>query len=638
MDFKNVLKNRNFLLAIFAAFVCFVNIVLVFSTSAYLQNTGAAGVLVIFKNISSLNFNSGTTFMTDLILKIPFYIAQVFVSNKMTMVNIFGACYILYPLLMLFASYKLAKKTQKNTFFYYQLFVFAFAIVPSFSFVFMQNLMTQVVGIQLFLLLVQYLNSETEYTTKDYVFIAVLLSLQFANSQANMLLGIVYFVAVLIYLAIYPKDTNKNLKIFTASVIFIAALYSICVQYCTNIFAFDNFYTSLSNNLRDMKFYTNPIYIVSALAFCLIFINQTFNKKTIAVILILYLIGLFNVFKNPGIYVFSLASSDLEFLFNIAVPILTSAFMIVVAINDAYNKLPQEENKLLSLSSGFKNLFFNNRKTPIFFLAISAVLYLVAGVGIFIFDKTAFEFILPFAILFFLSCYMLYDYIQVEKLNDNKEKIDYCNGTIKTLFIFLIYFIYSLCTSPISKYVLVHVFCLILLSVTISYFSIIRKTVEKSESTSQNENVCEGSKGVLAKNLLTVVLLHVIFISVFSSYFTILWKKNYDFIKSALDSYQGRIYVEQENQVFQNWEGGLFYGSNYLTIPLSILLSKNHSVDKMILSFDKEDLSNNFLSDIYSISDKEVFVPWTVISKQNKYYDITEILQDIDNFKQEHGL
>ncbi len=638
MDFKNVLKNRVFLLAIIAALACLINMIFVFTTSAYLQNTGTVGALVIFKNIESLNFNASTAFMTDLIFKIPFYIAQFFVSNKMTMVNIFGVCYLLYPLLLLFASYKLANKSNQKAFFYFQLFIYAFAIIPSFSFVFLQNLMNQILGLQVFLLLVQYLNSGLEYKTKDYVFLAFLLSLQFANSQVNMLLGIVYFIAVMLYLAINPKVENKNLKIFSAVMIFIAALYTISVQYCMNLYAFNNFYTNLMNNIHDFKLYTNPVYIVSAIGVCLIFINQSFNKKALAVMLILYSIVLYNIFKTPGVFIFSLSGTDFELLFNIIVPVITSVFLIVAAVVGAYNHLPKDENKLLTLSSGIKNLFVENRKMPIFLLVLLTVLYLSAAIGIFVLDKTAFEYVLPFAILFFLSGYMIFDYIQVEKLNDNKEKIDYCNGTIKTLFIFLIYFTYSLCTIQISKYVFIHLFSLILLSITILYFSIIRKSVENAELNSKDEKVCKDNQGFSVKNLLTIVLLHVIFISICSSYFSIIWKKNYDFIKTALNSYQGRIYVEQENKALQNWDTGLYYGANYLTIPLSILLSENYSVDKMILSYDSENMSNNFLSDIYSISDKEVFIPWAVISKQNKYYDITEILQDIDNFKQEHGL
>ena len=82
----------------------------------------------------------------------------------------------------------------------------------------------------------------------------------------------------------------------------------------------------------------------------------------------------------------------------------------------------------------------------------------------------------------------------------------------------------------------------------------------------------------------------------------------------------------------------MYYGANYLTIPLSILLSENYSVDKMILSYDSENMSNNFLSDFYSVSENEVYIPWAIIKKKNKYWDLSEIIQDVDKFKQEHGL
>lgn len=627
MNFKEIYKNKNKILLVLAFFTCFANIIYINFSNSYLQETGAVSMINLLNQIANGYFTDFS--LLKIIINLPTFIAQYFTVNKILLSQITTASYILFPVLVLFASYKLAERTKIYYFFIFSLILYTYSVMPCFDFLLTSDLSVQIAGVFSFLLLVQYLNSNIKYTKKDYLFIGLLILLHFYSSQANILLGVVYFITVLINLLICQNDENKLFKLVTGVLILAGSLCTLGLDFLFHSYLYENIQNIFTNAISDIKIGSYPLAVIFpvVLTVCIL-LHYTFFPKKLSFIIILC--SYFVICFSPNFYYRHIA----EFFINIFLPLVAGLFLIIIPFVFCIKKIMQER---INLSVIIQRIA--DSKVVISYLTFSALFIAITTIVLFFYDKNSLDIVFPSIIFFLLVMYMLFDYCQALKCNDKKELIDYYKGSISTLFLFLIYFIFSSIISEFLWHKATYIIYTIFTLLAIVYFFYMLHIID-NEHQSDVEFTTENITEIIRKNIIMVVLLQIIAVSVVQISYTSKWCENFNFLKNTINSYQGKIYFEQDNTIFQDWDKGFRFCCPELNFHLSILLSKEKVVDKIILFYNSESNENSTITDIQSESETEVVhIPWTgSVSKVNKFWDLRDILSEIEKFKNERGI
>ena len=158
-----------------------------------------------------LFFDSGhPRFFILWILQLPVYIANslFFISNKFALMMIYSFVQFFLPLLILFWTYKLAKRTERLDIFFWNLLLYSGFLIIFMIF----SIVETSIGSPLHFILWIYLSTTMQYTKKDIIAIIFLVIMMFATFEYVVGLGILFFLASIYYVYKEPEKKNKIIK------------------------------------------------------------------------------------------------------------------------------------------------------------------------------------------------------------------------------------------------------------------------------------------------------------------------------------------------------------------------------------------------------------------------------------------
>ena len=158
-----------------------------------------------------LFFDSGhPRFFILWILQLPVYIANslFFISNKFALMMIYSFVQFFLPLLVLFWTYKLAKRTERPDILFWNLLLYSGFLIIFMIF----SIVETPIGSPLHFILWIYLSTTMQYTKKDIIAIIFLITMMFATFEYVAGLGILFFLASIYYVYKEPEKKNKIIK------------------------------------------------------------------------------------------------------------------------------------------------------------------------------------------------------------------------------------------------------------------------------------------------------------------------------------------------------------------------------------------------------------------------------------------
>ncbi|MGN0005738.1 MAG: hypothetical protein ACI37Z_07190 [Candidatus Gastranaerophilaceae bacterium] len=634
MDSKNILKaNKWFLLAALISSV--VTILYIIFTGAYLQEKGALDILYTLNSLTPGRIDSSGFSITAIKL-LPLQIIGLFSANKMVAIN-WIASWIFVPVLLLFASYKLAAKSKKYIFFVFQLSLYSLFVFQSSAFLANSVYNTQIISLFLFLLLIQYLNSDIDYSLKDYICIGLLLGSQFLSAIGWCILPcLVYSVSIWVYYAFVRDNKINAINLVSSSVMFLSSVFNFFFDFNYRNWFYKDYADILQGQFSGAFFQESALFLLSLIliVYAMFFVRNTFKKKHFLIFALLYLVLFVHFIINPTERML-FSDSDTSFCINYLLPLVVSLFAVCVPYFTFFECLNDKISNKFIGSFNLRNFFIENKdKVVIALLIFNSLFYLLSGVLVFLKNKFVFELIFSSLILFLLSSYMLFDFLQVSKLNDKNEKIEYLKGSIKTLIIFFLYFLFSCFFSVDSYSLAINISYSLVLVLTCVILGSYLKFITQQDNQDGQNNQEEQEESSVLKNIISVTCVEIVCISLFLCFATASWSNEFDLIKSKLSNSTTALYVKKQNDWVEN---KYYFNEAILDLPLSIVLSKDYEVKKVVIMHNPDEENKFPLNETYTFDDR-IYMPWQTIDLKNKYWDLNYIWSEIDKYKQEHGI
>ena len=161
----------------------------------------------------SADFGGHPRFFISYLMQIPVLFAHgaLFIQNKWALMMIYSFVQFFLPLLVLFWTYKLAKRTERLDIFFWNLLLYSGFLIIFIIF----SIMETPIGSPLHFILWIYLSTTMQYTKKYIIAIIFLITMMFATFEYVAGLGILFFLASIYYVYKEPEKKNKiinNLK------------------------------------------------------------------------------------------------------------------------------------------------------------------------------------------------------------------------------------------------------------------------------------------------------------------------------------------------------------------------------------------------------------------------------------------
>lgn len=157
---------------------------------------GGFFMMCMFNNMAHDNYNfiydpGHPRFFMMILNQIPVYFANwaLLVKNKQTLMMLYSFSQFAIPLLTLWWSWSLCKRTNRQDLFLWNLFTYG-AIIITFS---IFSVTESIIGASFHFMLWNYLSSNMEYKRRDYITIIFLITMMFATYEYVVFLGIIFF-------------------------------------------------------------------------------------------------------------------------------------------------------------------------------------------------------------------------------------------------------------------------------------------------------------------------------------------------------------------------------------------------------------------------------------------------------------
>lgn len=226
------LKQSRILKILFIVFIV-VSIIHVLYASFTYRGLYCDGSYYMLKLLNQLS-NGDNSIVTDIghprffvmaLIQIPVIIAHsfLFIKNKFVLMFIYTFFQFLIPLLALFWSWCLAKRTNKIDIFFWHLLTYGGIILLYQIF----SVTESIQGIGFHFILWNYLTAKMEYTKKDFVCIMFLIVMMFGTYEYTAYLGIFFFLCHFYYVLQEKSLKNQTIKTIIGFLSLGASLYTI---------------------------------------------------------------------------------------------------------------------------------------------------------------------------------------------------------------------------------------------------------------------------------------------------------------------------------------------------------------------------------------------------------------------------
>lgn len=264
------------------------------------------------------------------------------------------------PLLILLWNFFVSKRTKRYDIFVISIFVYSVLILP-FS---IYSIVELIPASMFWLVLLNYLAADMDYTKKDLIFITCLVILLFGSYESVVLIGVTLFVGSLYYASKEQKIFNKIVKYFIGlggllSSVFVTSCFIISSQ--LRLEAIDRM-QELVKVFYWSNYFLNLNLILSIFAFSLIpfilFKKDYLSKKNLLIILSGYCLLLISMFANLKIFLAPLFERDIRLISCYIIPLL---FMYIIIAD--------------SLKKKESSIFYTNLFTIILICAITHTIW-----------------------------------------------------------------------------------------------------------------------------------------------------------------------------------------------------------------------------------------------------------------------
>ena len=195
---------------------------------------GGFYMISMFNNMAHDNYNfiydSGHPRLFMMFInQTPVYFANwaLRVNNKQALMMLYSFSQFAIPILTLFWSWLLCKRTNRQDLFLWNLFTYG-AIIITFS---IFSVTESIVGASFHFILWNYLSSNMEYKKRDYIIIIFLITMMFETFEYVAGLGILFFLASIYYIYKEPEKKNKIIKGIIGISSLVAAIFTIIFMF-----------------------------------------------------------------------------------------------------------------------------------------------------------------------------------------------------------------------------------------------------------------------------------------------------------------------------------------------------------------------------------------------------------------------
>lgn len=252
------------------------------------------------------------------------------IKSKYWLSFIFSLTVFCNPLLILLWNFFLSKRTKRYDIFVLSLFIYAALILP-FS---IYSIVELIPASMFWLVLLNYLIAEMDYTKKDLLFIVCLVVLLFGSYESVVFIGTLLFAGSLYYASKEQKIFNKIVKYFIGLGGLLASIfviYSFIISSQLRYEAIDRM-QELVRVFYWSSYFLNLNFILTILTFILVpiiaFRKSYLSNKSLFIISSLYFFLLALMFKDLNKFLLPLFERDLRLVSSFVIPLILMGLVI----------------------------------------------------------------------------------------------------------------------------------------------------------------------------------------------------------------------------------------------------------------------------------------------------------------------
>lgn len=285
-EIKNIFKNKKILtFSVVFIILSLFHIIYASLTQRGLVSDGQIWVAEILDNLSfdkwyfKFIFGVRTRGFINFINQMPINMGYMFfhINSKYWLSVLFSVPLFLFPFLVLFWQFSLAKRTKRFDIFVLSMALYCLFILPGIPYAAVEVFLASSVMFLLF----HYLSADISYTKGDIVLIFLLCFLLYDSSEAEIYYGIILFFASLFYAAKTQFSRSKAVKYFIG----INGLLSSVVVFLVSVISLGN------------RFYTESLRFFLELTPSFFDNSRNYLKEPVIFLMFTLLIIAFNIYR-----------------------------------------------------------------------------------------------------------------------------------------------------------------------------------------------------------------------------------------------------------------------------------------------------------------------------------------------------